>query len=256
MKTIEAVISLIGRHAFGSAFCVNSWFASGKVAMACLFALAVIGGTKHASAHDDSSYPAAANALPPIILLQNGEERTIRLTEVYDYHGGSCPGATMAFQSMRYALELLFDQETPVAEDLVIIARMPGGPIDFFDIIMKGDEPGPPTQTPAGMSRGMDNFVFQFLRKSTMEAVTIELKKGLWPADWYELKRKKKAGTMTEADKARQQADKEAILSQLLEKPFSDNFANPQVHSFLVWGQVLPGENDASIGIKNTKAQK
>ena len=224
-----------------------------RIPFSLFIAAATVACTPEVFAHDESSYPAAAETLPALLLVEDGKERSIRLTEIYDYHGGSCPGATMAFQALRYGLELLYDSGPIDVRDLLVIGRMPGGPMDFFDFIMSGSQPIQPTPTPEGMSREMNNFAFQFLRKSTMEAVTIELKEGIWPVDWFALKRKKQAGKMTDADKVRQLKNKRALLDQLLEQPLPEIFADPEVYSFVVWGQVLPGEIEKRITNLNTK---
>ena len=217
-----------------------------RIGMGLMIGLAVVAGAWNAYA-GDKAYPASAENLPPVTVIQEGQERTIRLTDVYDFHGNACPGATMAFQALRYGLELLYEKKTPDVNDLVIISRSAGGPMDLFDLLVKGGDKSKRTWPPAGIVMDAKNFEFQFLRKSTMEAVTIQLKDGLWPGDWFELKDKKKAGTLTDAEKEKRQKDRKTIINDFPGKSFSELFGRPEVYKFVAWGQVLPGEIDRHI---------
>jgi len=193
------------------------------------------------------TYPASAREVPPVTVIQEGQERTIRLTDVYDFHGNACPGATMAFQALRYGLELLYDEETPAVDDLVIISRSAGGPMDLFDLLMKGGDKSKRTWPPAGMVMAADNFAFQFLCKSTMQTVTVRLQDGLWPEDWFELRAGHKAGTLTDEQKQKRTKDRQRVVRTFPGKPLTELFGTPQVNTVVVWGQVLPGEIDRHI---------
>lgn len=217
-----------------------------RIAMGLIIGLAVVAGAWNVSA-GGKTYPASAENLPPLTVLQEGRERTIRLTDVYDFHGHACPGATMAFQALRYGLELLYGKKTPDVNDLVIISRSAGGPMDLFDLLVKGGDKSRRTWPPAGMVMDADNFEFQFLRKSTMQAVTVRLKDGLWPADWFELRAGHKAGTLTDEEKEKRKKDREHVIRTFPGKPFTELFGKPSVYTVVAWGQILPGEIDRHI---------
>jgi hypothetical protein len=217
-----------------------------RISMGLIIGLAVLAGAWNVSA-GSKTYPASAENLPPVTVIQEGQERTIRLTDVYDFHGNACPGATMAFQALRYGLELLYGKETPDVNDLVIISRSAGGPMDLFDLMMKGRNKSKRTWPPAGMTMGAENFEFQFLRKSTMQSVTVRLQDGLWPADWFELRAGNKAGTLTDEEKQKRKEDREHVISTFPGKPLTQLFGNPSVYTIVAWGQILPGEIDRHI---------
>lgn len=195
----------------------------------------------------DKKYPQSAMDLPPLTVIQGGQERTISLSDAFDHHGGACPGATMGFMAVRYGLELLFPGETPNTEDVVIIGMAPGGPLDLLDLLMKGGDKANRTWPPAGITRSADNFVFQFLRKSTQQTATIRLQDGLWPEDWFELRDKHNDGTITEAEQKKRQQDRRAVIEGFPEKSFEELFGVPEVKTFIAWGHIVPGEMDRHI---------
>lgn len=202
------------------------------------------GGTAWA---EKKEYPQSVRDLPPITVIQGGQERTVSLCEAFDFHGGACPGATMGFMAVRYGFELLFGDETPDMDDLVLIGMAPGGPMDVFDLLMKGEDKTKRTWPPAGITRGADNFVFQFLRKSTLQTATIRLQDGLWPDDWFELRDKHNDGTITEAEQKKRQQDRRAVIEGFPEKSFEELFGVPEMKTFIVWGHIEPGEMDRRI---------
>lgn len=200
-------------------------------------------------------YPDSAMNLPPLEIFENGELRSITIGDIYDFHGGACPGATMGFQAARYGLELLYGDETPVIEDMVILSRSAGGPMDLFDMVMKGGGHANRTWPPAGIEMGAENFEFQFLRKSTMQAVNIRLQDGLWPGDWFELKGKHKAGTITEAESEKRKVDRQYIISEFPKKSFQELFGTPEACTFIAWGHIEQGEMDRLIRVQRRGAK-
>jgi hypothetical protein len=201
-------------------------------------------------------YPESVKNMPPIVVVKEGRERIIRLTDVYDFHGNACPGATMVFQAVRYGLELLYGAQTPDLDDLVILSRAPGGPMDMFDFLMKGPDKSNRTWPPAGVVMAAENFNFQFLRKSTMQAVTVRLKDGLWPRDWFELRDKHRAGTITDAEKEKRKKDRGYVLSQFPGKSFEELFGEPEVYTFIAWGHMEKGEMDRLIREQRRQARE
>jgi hypothetical protein len=192
--------------------------------------------------------PDSAKSAPPIIVKQGGETRSIHLCRAFDFHGNACPGATMTYMAVRYGLELLHeDGEIPDLDDLVVIGRAPGGPMDLLDLIMKGEDRAGRTWPPEGIESGAENFSFQFFRKSTMRAVTVRLRDGLWPADWFELRDKNRDGSITEAESEKRQRDRQYVIREYPRKTYSELFDEPEVHAFVAWGGIGPGEIDRRI---------
>jgi formylmethanofuran dehydrogenase subunit E len=192
-------------------------------------------------------YPETVKDLPPITIVRDGETRNISLCDAFDAHGHACAGATMAFMAVRYGFELLYGTETPAADDLIIVTRAPGGPMDLLDLIMKGEDRANRTWPPAGITRDAENFVFQFYRKSTLKGVTLRLEDDLWPQDWFELRDKFKAGTITDAEQKKRQKDRQHILQEFPKMSFSELFGEPEVFTFIAWGKIEPGEMDKCI---------
>lgn len=196
----------------------------------------------------ERKYPESVYSLPPITVIRGDETVEIKLCDTFDFHGNACPGATMAFQAIRYGIKLLHAEgEIPRTDDLLIIARAPGGPMDLLDLIMKGADRNTRTWPPAGMAKGAENFVFDFFRKSTMQAVSVRLLDGLWPADWFELRDKKDAGTITEAESERMQRNRQSVVREFPRKTFVELFGEPQAYTYVAWGSVEKGEMDGLI---------
>ena len=192
--------------------------------------------------------PDSAKAAPPIVVKQGGETRSIHLCQAFDYHGNACPGATMTYMAVRYGFELLHEEgEIPDLDDLVIVGRAPGGPMDMLDLVMKGEDRAERTWPPEGIERGAGNFSFQFFRKSTMRTVTVRLRDGLWPADWFELRDKKRDGSITEVESEKRRRDRQYVIREYPKKSYSELFDEPEVHAFVAWGAVVPGEIDRHI---------
>ena len=76
---------------------------SGNFLLIIILVLILGSGTVFAS-QSEGKYPASAENLPPIKVVHNGQIRTISLCDAFDYHGGACPGATMAFMAVRSGL--------------------------------------------------------------------------------------------------------------------------------------------------------
>lgn len=199
------------------------------------------------SSNTDSEYPEVVKRLPPIQVIEAGQMRNITLSDAFDFHGNACPGATMAFMAVRYGLELLYGDDIPELEDLVFISKAPGGPMDLMDLIVKGDDPSRRTWPPVGITSAAKNFSFQFIRKSTMEMVTVRLRDGLWPDDWFELRDKHRQGVITEAEKEKRHRDREYVILNYPQKSFQELFGTPEVHKFVAWGHIEKGEIDQRI---------
>lgn len=216
-------------------------------AAAVLVGLMATGAWASSALAGQGKYPASARNAPPITVLQNGELRIISMCDAYDFHGNACPGATMGFMAARYGLELLFGEETPDLDDLVVISRSAGGPMDLFDLLMKGEDRSQRTWPPAGIEMGAENFVFQFYRKSTMQGVIVRLQDGLWPADWFELREKAKDGTITGTEQEKRQQDRKRIIDEFPGMTFGELFGEPELFTFVAWGHLKQDEMDRLI---------
>lgn len=210
-------------------------------------AMALCLGIGVATACDDDAYPPPAKALAPITVMHNGETRSDHLTDVYDHHGGVCAGATLAFRAVQHGMDLLFGEQHSDLDDVVILTLAPGGPMDLLDLIVRGTGPGSRTWPPPGIGGGADKFVFQFMRKSTMQMATVRLKEGLWPADWFILRAKTKEGTISEAENTKRQRDRKNMLDNFTRLNATELFEASEVVHFVAWGAIAPGEIDRHI---------
>ncbi|WP_028575825.1 hypothetical protein [Desulfonatronovibrio hydrogenovorans] len=195
----------------------------------------------------DGGYTQAARDLAPVKVIRGGEPRNLSLVEAYDFLEHPCLTGTVSFLAARYGLKLLFGEETPVIEDVVAISLAPGGSMGALDFIFKGDNPRDKTWPPHGVENSADNFVYQFLRKSTMQAVTIRLKHEMWPSDWFELREKQQAGTITEAQRKKRSQDRRFILENYPAMALTELFETPDQYTFIAWGHIEKGEMDKMI---------
>lgn len=192
-------------------------------------------------------YTQAARDLAPITVIRGGETLNLSLVDVYESLKHPCLTGTIGFLAAKYGLGLLYGEETPVIEDMVAFGRAPGGSMGALDFIFKGYNPRNKTWPPHGIKNSADNFVYQFLRKSTMQAVTIRLKDGMWPADWFELREKQHAGTITEDQRKKRGQDRRFILENYPAKDFEELFEEPDLYTFIVWGHIKKDEIDKRI---------
>jgi hypothetical protein len=220
----------------------------------CLLAVVLIAMSGAAWA-EKKDYPQSVRNLPPISVIKDGEKRKITLCEVFDYHGNACPGATVGFMAMRYGLELLYAEETPDLDDLIVISHSPGGPLDLFDLFFKGNDRSKRTWPPAGMTPAAGNFVFQFIRKSTMESVEVRLNPDLWPNDWFLLRDKFRSGTITDAEKKKRKQNREYVIQGFPGKSFQELFGDPRVQHVIAWGSIEQGEIDRRIRQQRRQAK-
>ncbi|MCF4151304.1 hypothetical protein L2W58_05765 [Dethiosulfovibrio sp. F2B] len=163
----------------------------------------------------------------------------------------------MSFMALSYGTSMLFTDGEPVNfEDLVIFARAPGGPIDLLDFFVKGRDNTKRTWPPSGMISGMKSFTFDFMRKSTLQGVHVELQDGLWPSDWFELKKKKKTGTITKQEEQKQNDNRAYVLNQFPLKSFQELFGTPRPYTFVGWGTLESGEMDKLIRAQRHRSRK
>lgn len=184
----------------------------------------------------------------PIKVKTGGKERSLTLQGAYKFHGHECPGITIAYRAMQYGLDLLFPGETPDSDDLLITSRTSAAGVkDFIDLVMRGDDPANKTWPAVGMKTSRDGFDFLMVRKSTCQAVEIQLNQDNFPEDFYPLKKKEKDKTITVEEWNRLHGYMKNIILAFPVTPPEKLFGKPEPYKMLVWGDLLPGEQDGNI---------
>lgn len=184
----------------------------------------------------------------PIAIMVDGNKQEITLEDAFTFHGHQCPGATTAFRAVQYGINLLFPEGAPARDDLLVISRTPAAGVkDLIDLVMKGDNPARKTWPPIGMEKAQGNFTFTVIRKSTCEAVDVRLKEGVWPADYFLLKKKEKAGTMNDGEWNRLHGYMKEIIVGFPVRPPEELFGRPTPYKLIIWGALQPGEQDTNI---------
>lgn len=186
-----------------------------------------------------SALPAQAAELGPIKVLRDGEVRTLHLKDA-----GRCAGVHISFLAVRYGLDLLYGDEVPEVTDLLVFTTTPGGPIDLLDKVLRGGGANDRTWPAPDMAADPDNFALMFVRKSTLQMVEVRLQPGLWPADWFALREKNKAGTLTDGERQRFAAHRKLLTEDYPQRSFEELFGRPEVLTFAAWGQLERGEMD------------
>lgn len=184
----------------------------------------------------------------PIVIAVDGARQEIALEDAFRFHGHECPGATTAFLAVRYGIGILFSGETPARDDLMIVSRTSAqGPKDLIDLVMKGNSHARRTWPPVGMEKTQGNFTFTVIRKSTCEAVDLRLREGVWPADYFLLKKKEKAGVISHDEWNRLHGHTKEIITGFPARPPEELFGKPEPYKLILWGTLQPGELDRNI---------
>ncbi|TWI76710.1 hypothetical protein LZ24_00331 [Desulfobotulus alkaliphilus] len=201
-------------------------------------------------ASEKRSYPEALKNLPPLTATQNGEIRIIHLTDVLDFFNKTCPGTILSFVAIRYGIDTLFGEDTPDLDDIVVMSRIGGGPLDTLDFILKGGNPANRTWPPPGIDRSMENYVLQFYRKSTLQGVTVSLKRDVWAgADSY-----CSSAAPTEETTQQRRTDLRSYIFQTLPLVHpSEAFETTAVYTFIPWGSMT--EPEMRRNIRNQRRQ-
>ena len=221
-----------------------------RLAMNTVASMLITGGVLMSPSALASDYPPAVEALPPIHIIQpDGVARSVSLADVFDHHGYACGPATVAFMAMQYALQNLYtENEIPRADDLLVLSHSPGGGVaDVMDLLFSNGRPESRTLRPAGMRNAADSFEFQVMRKSTLQTVSIALDPALWPAGWFEIRDKRRAGTFTEADQAQLQSYQQQVTSTFPAKDLQTLFGSAEVRTVMGWGAIQSGELEAAV---------
>ncbi len=184
--------------------------------------------------------------IPPIKVMEDGREVVITLADAFEYHDHPCPGVCVGFRALTHAIELLWGETIPERDDLVVFSRGPmSGVLDIFNLATYGDlkakadavtqaTSGP--SIPKGMTAGRDKFRFTIIRKSTGDAVDIELKKDLFPKDFFSLKKKIKSEKASDAEKEQMDAYKREMVRTFPAMPVTELFEKPVRYQVIMWG--------------------
>ncbi|MCK4590960.1 MAG: formylmethanofuran dehydrogenase subunit E family protein [Candidatus Latescibacteria bacterium] len=184
--------------------------------------------------------------IPPIKVMEDGKEVVITLADAFEYHGHPCPGVCIGFRALTYAIEHLWGDTIPEREDLIVFSRGPMcGVVDVFTLVTYGDSkvkpdtvtqatPGPPI--PKGMIAGRDKFWFTIVRKSTGDALDIRVNGGLFPKDFFSLKKKVKSKKASDAEKEQLDAYKREMVRAFPTLPVAELFEKLVRYQVIMWG--------------------
>jgi hypothetical protein len=181
-----------------------------------------------------------------IKIRAEGISRSISLSDAFGFHGHSCPGVTTTFRALQYGIFLLFGDETPDLEDLVIVSRTPtSGSLDLLDLIMIGEERTKKTAAPVAMPSSRENFAYTLYRKSNSTAVDIRMKPEHYPEDFFDLKKKQSARRLSSEEWDTLHNYMKNIILTFPNKPFEELFGKPKPYKTIVWGNLLPAHEDS-----------
>ncbi|RLE49487.1 MAG: hypothetical protein DRJ31_04765 [Candidatus Methanomethylicota archaeon] len=202
---------------------------SSAVVIALMFLLALSAAAVSVDAHVPDTRPPPKFELKPIVVSDAGTEVEITIYDVANYHASRvnkkpqiCVCLACAFRATQLGISKIWGEEIPARDDLIIISRLPTpGSRDCFQYVT-GTGPNIETKTkgefkivlPDGtevtdmsnknlkkLSKDitLDNFKFTICRKSTGECFEVVVKEGVFPEDFFELRKKVKFGVPEEA---------------------------------------------------------
>jgi hypothetical protein len=223
----------------------KSWMA--LIVLVLLVHASYLLGDDCAQCHAAKGVRESTPAVAPIMIKAEGKTRSISLSDAFGFHGHSCPGMTTAYRALQYGILLLFGKEIPEQDDLVIFSKTPTpGSLDLLDLIMIGENRKERTVAPKGMQSSPDNFSYMLYRKSTHTAVDIHLKPEHYPKDFFALKRKQSADTLTSEEWDTLHGYMKAIILTFPSKSFEDLFGMPQPYKTITWGTLIPAHGSTS----------
>jgi hypothetical protein len=200
------------------------------------------------SCHQENGVTVRVPETPPLRFMVGDTIHELTLEQAFKFHGHECPGMTTSFLAFRYGLKILFGDEIPRRDDLLIIGHSPAGGIkDLIDLIMKGDNTALKTWAPDGMKNDQMRFNFILVRKSTSEMLEIGLKPGIFPEDFFRLKKKQKENRSTPEEDDQLHEIIKRVITVFPTLPVSELFGNPRARKILLWGDVGEGEMDRHI---------
>ena len=138
---------------------------------------------------------------PTIPIYDDGTLLNVSIEEVGAYHGDICICLVLGFRGTQLAIGDLWDVyegEMPHQGDFKVISASPTKGIrDAFEYIMNATGDDYVVDLPPGTNiknLTQDNFRATIIRKSTNESVTIQVKEGIFPDGFFELRKKVKFG--------------------------------------------------------------
>ena len=185
------------------------------VAIVALVLMALSTAVISVDAHMPGAKPLPEFELVPISVYDGDTLIEISIDDIGEYHGGICICGGCAFRATQLGISEIWGEERPARDDIKIVSRLPTpGSRDCFQYVT-GTGQGIETKTkgeykiilPDGTeitnmskknlkktSKGntLDNFRFDICRKSTGECFEIAVKEGVFPDDYFELRKKVK----------------------------------------------------------------
>jgi len=198
-----------------------------------------------ADAHVSGAEPLPEFELEPIFVYDGDTHLVISIDNIGEYHGGICVCGGCAFRAAQLGLSEIWGDEIPARDDLRIISKLPTpGSRDCFQYVT-GTGPEIETKTkgeykiilPDGTEvtnmteknlkkvskdNTLDNFRFDICRKSTGECFEVVVKEGVFPDDYFELRKKVKYGIPEDAtteEKALFKSEWAAVREKFLTNP-------------------------------------
>ena len=155
--------------------------------------------------------------LASIVITDDGTEIEITIDDIGEYHGAICVCGACAFRASQLGISEIWGDGIPARGDIRIISRLPTpGSMHCFQYVT-GTGSGIETKTkgeykiilPDGteitnmskknlkkLSKGntLDNFRFDVCRNSTGECFEVVVKEGVYPENFFELRKKVQFG--------------------------------------------------------------
>ena len=187
--------------------------------------LAVSTAVISVDAHMPGAKPLPEYDLAPISVYDGDTLVNISIEDIGEYHGEICVCGACAFRATQLGISEIWGEEIPARDDIKIISRLPTqGSRDCF-LYITGTGPGIETKTKgeykiilpdgtevADMSKPnlkkvskdntRDNFRFDICRKSTGDCYEVAVKEGVFPDDFFVLRKRVKCGVPAEATAA------------------------------------------------------
>jgi hypothetical protein len=193
----------------------------------------------------------------PIQLMRQGEKRTVTLDDAYAHRGHPCVGVTIAFLAVRQGISLLCGSEIPEQTDMAVLTKSgAGGAFNFLDMLLKCKKEGAQTEVPPAMKPSRESFIFTVVRKSTHQAVDIQLKPDQLPEDFFVLAQKHKAGTATpeEWEKLHGYIGKSIMTFPAMAPEAL--FVQAQPYHLMAWGCLMPCKARCRHGYGEGKCER
>ena len=172
-------------------------------------------------------------SLAPISIYDEENLLKISIEDIGKFHGDICPCVAVGFRAMQLAVSELWKDEIPKRGDFKIISAHPGrGLQDAFEFVTRAKSKGDfvlrlsPDTDRENLS--LNNYEFNFIRKSTNEQIKIQAKEGAFPSgsrEYFKLRKKAKfQKTATEEDKKAFKKAKQRLKDVFMDLPIDKLF--------------------------------